>query len=383
MVKDSAIKRVKKKKLNSIDYGLFYSILILLAIGLVMVYSASSFYSKLYAGDSTAYLKKQAVASVIGLIAMFILMKFDYHKLKRITIPLVIINVPLLIAVWFFPAVKGAKRWIPLGPLGSFQPSELTKYTVVLFLALSLTVKGDSIKKFLTGVVPYLLFSGVAAGFVLLQKNLSIASLIMIVTFIMLFCDGAKKTHLFLYVFPPLGALAGLFIAIEPYRVARLMNFLDPWKDASGDGYQLIQSFYSLGAGGLLGLGIGQSREKTLYMPEPHNDFIFSIIGEELGFIGCTIILLMFILLIWRGIVVALNAKDTYGMLLATGIISVIAVQCIINIAVVTGSMPVTGVPLPFISYGGTSLMITLSAMGILLNISSQSNQKLNQAKVI
>ena len=171
---------------------------------------------------------------------------------------------------------------------------------------------------------------------------------------------------------PTLLTLAIFFIFSSDYRRARMLNFIDPWKDAAGDGYQLIQSFYALGSGGITGLGLGQSRQKTLYMPEPHNDFIFSIIGEELGLIGCLLIISLFIIFIWRGVRIAIKAKDTYGKLLAMGITSIIAVQAIINIAVVTGSMPVTGVPMPFISYGGTSLVINLTAMGILLNISRQ-----------
>ena len=375
---------VKKKhprnKLLNIDFGIFYVVLILLAIGVVMVYSASSYYSMHESGSSTAYLKKQAIAAVLGFIAMFIFIGIDYHKLKRITIPLMVLTIPLLIVVRFFPAVNGAQRWIPLGPFGTFQPSELAKYVVVLFLAMSLSVKKEGVKEFLTGVVPYLVVAGFYAGLVLLQKNLSIAALIMIVTYILLFCAGARLKHLLLYVAPTLISAAILFTVTESYRLKRMTNFIDPWQDAAGDGYQLIQSFFALGAGGITGLGLGQSRQKTLYMPEPHNDFIFSIIGEELGLIGCLFIIGCFIFLIWRGVKVALEAKDTYGKLLAMGITAVIGVQAIINIAVITGSMPVTGVPLPFISYGGTSLLITMTAMGILLNISRQ-REKNNEEK--
>ena len=180
-------------------------------------------------------------------------------------------------------------------------------------------------------------------------------------------------------VITPLILFAGSFFTFfEDYRRRRLLNFINPWKDPAGDGYQLIQSFYALGAGGVTGLGIGQSRQKTLYMPEPHNDFIFAIIGEELGLIGCTVVILLFVIFVYRGIKIAMNAKDEYGTLLAVGITSIIGLQAIINIAVVTGSMPVTGVPLPFISYGGTALVFNLMAMGILLNISRQRNKKID-----
>lgn len=363
--------RNQNKNIGKVDLGVLYTILILLAIGVVMIYSASSFYSMFHYNDSMFYLKKQGIMAVIGLVAMFFMMNFDYHRLKKITPKLLIITIPLLIAVFFFPAVNGAKRWIQLGGL-SFQPSELTKYVVVLFLALSIDIKGDGIKDFWTGIVPYLALSGFFAALVLAEKNLSIAAIIMIVTFILLFISGGKIKYLFGIVLPTLLTLAIFFIFSSDYRRARMLNFIDPWKDAAGDGYQLIQSFYALGSGGITGLGLGQSRQKTLYMPEPHNDFIFSIIGEELGLIGCLLIISLFIIFIWRGVRIAIKAKDTYGKLLAMGITSIIAVQAIINIAVVTGSMPVTGVPMPFISYGGTSLVINLTAMGILLNISRQ-----------
>ena len=367
-------KKVKRRKMGSIDYGVFYTVIILLAIGIVMVYSASSYFAMYHYNDSTNFLKKQILASILGLAAMVFFMKFDYHKLKRFTVPLMVITIPLLLAVKLFPAVKGAQRWIQLGPF-SFQPSELAKYVVVMFLAMSLAAIGDRVKDFWKGIVPYLAIAGFYAALVLAQKNLSVAAIIMIVTFIMLFSAGGTKKHLFGIVAPTLTAAALVFALGEQYRRARMLNFINPWKDAAGDGYQLIQSFYALGAGGITGLGLGQSRQKTIYMPEPHNDFIFSIIGEELGLIGCVVVITLFIISIWRGFKVAFEARDTYGTLLALGITSVIAVQAIINIAVVTGSMPVTGVPLPFISYGGTSLTFTMMAMGILLNISRQNKK--------
>ena len=368
-------KKSRKKRLGQIDYGIFYTVIILLCIGIVMVYSASSYYAMFKNQDSMYYLKRQIMIAPLGIIAMYFMMCFDYHKIKRYTVALMIGSIPLLLAVFFFEGTNGAQRWIRLGPL-SFQPSDLAKYVVVLFLAMSLERKGEGVKDFKTGIIPYLGISGFYAAIVLAEKNLSIAGVIMIVTFIMLFAAGGRIKHLFGYVAPALVSCAVAFTVLEPYRMKRLMNFTNPWKDPTGDGYQLIQSFYSLGAGGLTGLGLGQSRQKTLYMPEPHNDFIFSIIGEELGLLGCLVIIALFIIFVWRGIIVAMKAKDVYGSLLAVGITSVIAVQSLINIAVVTGSMPVTGVPLPFISYGGTALVINLTAVGILLNISRQIEGK-------
>ena len=247
MVKGKKIRR----KMGNIDYGILYCIIILLAIGIVMVYSASSYYAMFHYKDSTYFLKKQVISCILGLIAMFLFMGIDYHKLKKVTLPLMVITIPLLLVVYAFPPINGAYRWIDLGPL-NFQPSELAKYVVVLFLAFSLSAKGDGVKKFWTGIVPYIVVAGFYAGLVLAQKNLSIAALIMIVTFIMLFAAGGGLKHLFLYVAPTLVAAALAFALIPDYRRRRMLNFLNPWKDAAGDGYQLIQSFYALGAGGYL-----------------------------------------------------------------------------------------------------------------------------------
>lgn len=366
--------RLKSKpKMGQIDYPLFYVMFFILAIGIIMVYSASTYYSMYVMNDSVYFLKRQIGFGIIGLIAMLFMMKYDYHKLKKSTPWILIATVILLFAVFAFPAVKGAQRWIKIGGF-SLQPSELAKYSVVLFLAFSLERKGEKVKSLIQGVGPYLVVSGFFAAMVLAQKSLSIASVIMIVTLIVLFVSGARLRD-FAVVLPVMVAGAIFFIYSEDYRKARMLNFLNPWADPADKGYQLIQSFLALGSGGITGLGLGQSRQKTLYMPEPHNDFIFSIIGEELGLIGCIFIIILFAILIWRGISIAMKAKDTYGTLLAVGITSVIAVQAIINIAVVTGSMPVTGVPLPFISYGGSALVINMMAMGILLNISRQSEK--------
>ena len=375
------IRSKRKNKMGEIDYGIFYTIALLLTIGVVMVYSASSYYAMFTTKDSMYFLKKQLISAVVGVIAMAFMMCFDYHKLKKYTLAIMIACIPLLLAVFLFKGTNGAQRWIVIGPL-SLQPSEIAKYVVVLFLARGLENKGEGVKKFASGIIPYLAVSGFYAAIVLAEKNLSIAGVIMIVTFIVLFAAGGNAKHLFGIVAPVMIAAATFFTLSSSYRKDRLLNFIDPWQDPADKGYQLIQSFYALGSGGVTGLGLGQSRQKTLYMPEPHNDFIFSIIGEELGLIGCIVIITLFVIFVWRGINVAMKARDTYGTLLAIGITSIIAVQSLINIAVVTGSMPVTGVPLPFISYGGSALVINMAAMGILLNISRQIEGK-NEIKEI
>jgi len=365
--------REPKVKMGSIDFVLFTTIMTLLAIGVVMVFSASSYYamhSPKTNYDTFYFLKKQGLWAFISITGMFITIKLDYHRLKKLILPVMLITIVLLIIVLFCPAVNGATRWIPLG-FASIQPSEIAKYVVVLYMAKSIENKGENIKSFCYGVLPYFMVSGFYAGMVLLEKNLSIAAVIMIVTIIMVFVGGVKGKHIVALI-GSVGLLGVFFILVEPYRLKRLMSFRNPWADARGDGYQLIQSLLALGSGGIWGMSLGQSRQKCYYIPEPHNDFIFSVIGEELGLIGCTLIIIVFLIFIWRGIRIAINAKDTFGTLLAIGITAVIAIQAIINIAVVTGSMPVTGVPLPFISYGGSSLLINMVAMGVLLNISRQ-----------
>lgn len=367
----------KKYSMKSIDYGLLCAILVLLFIGIVMVYSSSSYYA-LYQKNvynTEFYFYKEITWAIVGIVGMFVTMSIDYHVYKKWTPWLVLITLAFLVLVLFIGSdINGAVRWIRLGPL-SFQPSELAKYVVVLYLALLIDKRKGKINKFKEGTIFYLAVAGVFAGLILLEKNLSITAVVMMVAFIMILVGGAKISHLFSLV--PVGLAAGIaLIFTQSYRLERLTSFLDPWADMSDNSYQLIQSLYALGSGGIFGVGLGNSRQKALFMPEPHNDFIFAIIGEELGLIGCIVIVLIFMFLVIKGISIAIKSRDNYGFLLAVGIISVIAIQAIINIAVVSGSMPVTGVPMPFISYGGTSLVFNLGAMGILLNISRQSKEE-------
>jgi cell division protein FtsW len=361
-------------KMGQIDFVLFATIMLLVAIGVVMVYSASSYTSAFKLNDPEYYLKKQLLWACIGSVFMFIAIKIDYHIIKKYTGIIMVITALLLLAVLAFPPINGAKRWIPLG-FAAIQPSEIAKYAIVLYMAKSLDQKGEKVKDFFYGICPYLLVSGFYAGLILLEPNLSIASVIMIVTVIVLFAVGARFMHMFA-IGSTLVAAVGVLTITAPYRLKRLLNFMDPFADSQGEGYQLVQSLLALGSGGVTGAGIGQSRQKCLYIPEPWTDFIFPIICEELGLIGGCFIILLFIIFVWRGIKTAVTAKDMFGNILAIGITSVISVQAIINIAVVTGSMPVTGVPLPFISYGGSALVFNMFAIGILLNVSRQSTNK-------
>ena len=364
-------KKVKRKsKLGSVNPYILYSVLALVAIGIIMVFSAS-YYDALYKHKDVFYfLKKELTWVPVGLVALVVMMLIDYHLLKKFTVFAYGVTVVALVAVLFVGStINGAKRWLNIAGI-SFQPSELAKYVIVFFLAMMIDKYGKVNRNW---KIP-LIYLGSAALFALLvykENNLSIAAIIMFVAFIMIFVSGMSFKETFALI--GIGGVAGTIgIFSSDYRTERFISFLDPWKYANDEGYQLVHSLYALGSGGLFGVGLGNSKQKALYMPEPHNDFIFSIIGEEVGLIGCIFVIAIFVVLIVSGIKVASRAKDRYGKLLATGIISVIAVQAIINIAVVTGSMPVTGVPLPFISYGGTSLVFNLAAMGVLLNISRQ-----------
>lgn len=364
-------KKVKRKsKLGSVNPYILYSVLALVAIGIIMVFSAS-YYDALYKHKDVFYfLKKELTWVPVGLVALVVMMLIDYHLLKKFTVFAYGVTVVALVAVLFVGStINGATRWLNIAGI-SFQPSELAKYVIVFFLAMMIDKYGKVNRNW---KIP-LIYLGSAALFALLvykENNLSIAAIIMFVAFIMIFVSGMSFKETFALI--GIGGVAGTIgIFSSDYRTERFISFLDPWKYASDEGYQLVHSLYALGSGGLFGVGLGNSKQKALYMPEPHNDFIFAIIGEELGLIGCIVVIAIFVVLIVAGIKVASRARDRYGKLLATGIISVIAIQAIINIAVVTGSMPVTGVPLPFISYGGTSLVFNLAAMGVLLNISRQ-----------
>ncbi|MGL4739606.1 MAG: putative lipid II flippase FtsW [Sarcina sp.] len=375
----------KKRTKNSLkdypfDYALLVVILVILSFGVIMVYSASFYKGIIDYSNSSYFFVRQAAFAVIGLIGMYVVSRINYKYYKKLVmIGLAASFLMVMITILKIPGMThsalGATRWLKFGFI-TVQPSEFVKYAVVLAMAVKLSDMGAEIKSFKKGVLRVL---GVAAFFsvlIIVQKNLSIAGVILITAIIMIFAAGAKLKHMgILFSFG--ATMATLAVLIAPFRMKRIMSFMNPWADPSATGYQIIQSFYALGSGGLFGLGLGESRQKTMYLPEPHNDFIFAIIAEELGLIGCIFLILLFVFFVYRGIVIAITAKDSYGRFLALGITSIIGVQAIINIAVVTGSMPVTGVPLPFMSYGGTALCINLFAMGVLLNISRFCKKKI------
>ena len=358
-------------KRRDFDFWIFVTVLLLLALGVSMVYSASSYYASRKFGNKEYYLIRQLIWATIGIIAMLVVSRIDYRRLAQFSPILMLVSIVLLILVripGIGSNVNGAWRWFNFG-FASFQPSEMAKLSIVLFLSFSLSRKNDILESFWKGLVPYLLVIGIIDALLMLQPHFSATILVTGVAVIILFTAGAKIWHFILLAVPAVPLVIYL-IMTEEYRLKRFLTFLDPFKDPTDAGYQIINSLYAIGSGGIFGKGIGQSVQKHLYIPEPHTDFIFSIAAEELGFIGATTILLLFLVLIWRGIRVAMYAQDTLGSLIAVGMTSLISLQVIVNVAVVTSSMPVTGMPLPFFTAGGSSLAFLLVGIGMLLNIS-------------
>lgn len=361
------------KKSNP-DFILIIVTLTLLSIGLIMVYSASAIWATYKFEDSFYFAKRQVLFAGVGVAAMFFIMNIDYWTWRTWAKVFVIVCFVLLVMV-LIPGIgverNGSRSWIGVGAF-SIQPSEFMKLAMIAFLAKYLSERQKYITSFKKGLVPSLSLVFLAFGMIMLQPDLGTGTVMIGTCIVMIFISGARISH-----FIGLGLLgvAG-FVALvlsAPYRMKRITSFLDPWEDPLGSGFQMIQSLLAIGPGGLFGLGLGQSRQKFFYLPEPQTDFIFAILAEELGFIGGSFIILLFSLLLWRGIRIALGAPDLYGSFLAVGIIAMVAIQVMINIGVVTGLMPVTGITLPFLSYGGSSLTLMLIAIGVLLNISRYS----------
>lgn len=353
------------------DFWLLASILGLLAIGIVMVYSAGSVLAFHDYGDSFYFVKRQLLFATLGLVAMFFTMNLDYLVLKKYAKIILLLCFGLLIIV-LIPGVGvvrgGARSWIGISSFG-IQPSEFMKLGMILFLSYWLGKEDYRITEFAKGLLPPLGLIGLAFGLIMLQPDLGTGTVMMGASMLIVFTAGARIKHLAGLAAVGAMGFVGLILA-APYRLQRITAFLDPWSDPLGAGYQIIQSLYAIGPGGLAGLGLGMSRQKFSYVPEPQTDFIFSILAEELGFIGGLLVLVLFLILVWRGMRVAMTIDDTFGSLLAVGIVGMVGVQVVINIGVVIGLMPVTGITLPLISYGGSSLTLMLTAFGILLNLS-------------
>ncbi len=364
---------------NPIDFTLLITILLLLSIGLIMVLSASSPSALAESGNSYSFFSKQLIFAILGLVAMMFISKIDYRFYKKFYKHAWWIALLLLALVIIAGrTVNGAKRWIYVTETLSFQPSEIVKFLMIVFYAGILVKNRDELSKYGKGFIKHILFLAPIIGLLLLQPHFSASIVIIGICSIMMIMAGCKFWH-----FLATGAVAGipaliLLIIKEPYRLQRVVTFLDPWKDATGTGWQVIQSLYAIGSGGLFGAGLGESKQKYLYIPEPHNDFIFSILGEELGFIGCAFVLILFAVFIWRGILIAMKAPDMFGSLVAIGITALVAIQVIINVAVVTSSMPATGMPLPFFSYRRNSIIHTVMRNGSFIKHIKGSSQAIS-----
>lgn len=367
---------VREKKLNKINLAIFLIVLGLGVFGCIMVYSASSYVAEYRYGNPYFYLTKQIVGVALGAISMLVFSKINYQKLKKFKWAGVIISV-ILLALVFIPVVGvenyGARRWINLG-FFTIQPSEFAKFAFVLFAAAYLSENYEKVGKFKT-LLPILAVGTLFCVLIILEPNMSITMCMGLIMLFMLFVGGARMKH-FMILGVPAAAAVPVLILIEPYRIQRFMAFLNPWANPQGEGFQLIQSLYSLGSGNLFGVGLFNSRQKYMFLPFSESDFIFSIIGEELGFFGATVLILVFAVLIFLLVKVAKNSRDRFGALLALGIASVIAIQVIINLCVVTGMIPPTGLPLPFISAGSTSIIVFMSAVGVCLNINKNSKKQ-------
>lgn len=368
---------MKKSKKLPADFTLFLATIALFAIGILIVFDASFARAgdmRMTGNDSWYFVKRQLAFGAVGLIGMYAMMRIRLETVRKWTLPILLVSLVLLVAV-MVPGVgkraNGAVRWLGYGPL-RFQPSELAKFAVILYLASALAGQKFRIRRLGSGVLLHVAVVGLMAGLVLVEPDMGTASVIVLNAFIMLVAGGALKRHLLgLSVVGVLGAT--LLVFVEPYRLKRLVTFLHPMRDYFGDGYQIVHSLVALASGGLVGQGLGEGREK-FYLPAAHTDFILATLGEEAGLIGTLAILTLFLIFTYRGLSIAHHAKSPYYTLLATGLTAMISSQALINIAVVTSSMPATGVPLPFLSYGGTALLFALMASGLLINISQNMN---------
>ncbi len=379
-----AAKTLKKKvaffraDAGTIDWPFAIIVLILVAFGLVMVFSASYATALYRFDDSFKFIRQQAIFAFGGVIVMFFVgYKIDYHILHRFAWPLMLGALALLVIVLFMEPLNGARRWIVIPGLGTLQPSEVAKFAVIVLFAHIISINHKRMKKFSYGVLPFAVILIIIAGLMLMEPHLSGTVLIMGIGASMMFVGG---TGIIWFVLAVLGAVAGVAGAVVfkpdlvPYALERIETWQNPWLDSLGSGHQTIQSLYAISSGGLTGLGIGNSRQKHLYLPEPHNDFIFSVICEELGFIGALLVIFLFIALLLRGLYIAYTAKDKFGSMLVVGIMVQVILQAVLNIGVVTNTIPNTGISLPFFSYGGTSLLMLLGEMGVVLSVSREGS---------
>ncbi len=362
------------------DQTLLVSALALVALGLTMIFISSTVMAQTQYQDPYYFIKRQGFYVVLGLVCLLLGRNINYHRYQRYTYHILLIAAFCLLLV-FMPGiggkVRGAARWLRLGPL-TLQPSEFAKLAMVLFLAYSLSRKQDKMQHFTIGFLPHMIVAGIFIALIGKEPDFGTAITLAAIVFTMLFVGGTRLTHILMAVGGG-GLLGFVMVMRDPKKFGRILSFLDPWKYGQDVGYQLKQSLLAIGSGCLWGLGPGQSRAKLFYLPDAHTDFILSIFSEELGFLGFLLVLALFAILVSRGIVVSLRAKDDFGTYLALGLSLMIGLPAVINMGVVSGCLPTKGLSLPFLSYGGSSLLVNLLAVGILMNISSHGRQPVPQ----
>lgn len=352
------------------DISLLFPVLLLVGIGVVMVYSASSAVALKNYGTDYYFLKKQALFTLIGVLALVVFRRFPFQWYRPLAYPLLALSLISLIAIWI-PGLGitagGARRWLNVGAV-TFQPVELVRVAMVIYLAYSLAKKQDRLHEFSIGFLPHVGVLCIFSILILKQPDFGSVVILGAITWLMLYVGGVRVIHLLspLLALIPVGYL---LVASAPYRIKRVMSFLNPWQYQSDEGYQIIHSLLAFGSGGIFGAGIGKGYQKLFYLPEPHTDFIFSVIGEELGMLGVLMILVLYGVILWRGVIIARNCEDPFGQLIASGITIAIGLQVIVNMGVALGLLPTKGLTLPFLSYGGTSLLINMATIGILMNI--------------
>lgn len=375
------------------DFQLLILTLLFVGFGLLMVFSASSsltLASDKFGNDSLYFVKRQVIWVVLGSFVMFATMNIHYSKFKKWYAPIFVITLVLLLFVASTERINGAKSWMSIGGLG-IQPTELAKISIILYLSALITKKGERLRDLRTGYIPVMIIVGIVAGLIMMQPDLGSCLILVATSGLVIYAGGASMKHIIgsiALLVLGVGLVMGAKTAIDSlsppsevtamnqdYRQGRIEAFLDPESNASGSGYNIIQSLIALGEGGTQGSGFGKSIQKLHYLPYPYTDFIFSVIGEELGFVGTAIFLLLYLYFIWRGILIALRCTDPFGTLVGIGVMGLIAIQAFVNIGGVTNTIPLTGVTLPFISYGGSSLLVTMLCMGIMLSISRETNR--------
>lgn len=352
----------------------------LIAMGLIIMLSASIPTAYFKFKDPLMFFKKQLFWVAIGLISMHFIANYNYRKLEKYAFPALILSIILLLAVFLFRPINGARSWIIFGN-NQFQPSEFIKLCLIIILSKLMSSKKDKMVTFKTGFAPALIIISVIVILILLEPDFGTAAVVAILSVCMLFIGGARKLYLTTLIISG-ASLVSIAVVADPIRFGRITAFTDPYKDPHGTGYQLIQSLYAIGSGGLFGQGLGGSLQKFFYLPEQHTDFIFSIISEEFGFIGASVIIILFFIFAARGYKISMDSDNLFGCFLASGITTMIIVEATINIAVVTGLMPVTGITLPFISYGGSSLVFKMIGVGILLSISRNNLLKIKNGGI-